>query len=758
MKKLLLYILVILNLFGIQVAAENNLSKQSSAAQELCELGILQGDENGNLKTEDNVTRAELAALLVRIIKAEIPDIQTKFSDVGENHWAKDYINAIQEKGYINGYPDGSFCPDKNVLFEEAASVLVNVLGYDKKAKSYGGYPWGTLLTAAEVGITHSLDVVRGEVLTRGELSQMLLNSMYILPGEGADEKSVLIDIACPDVFFVSPDGSDENNGSYLSPWKSFKKATETLKAGQSVIFEDGKYIETKNACVNADICIKSRNKHGAVIIFPKSEQEHITFLQGSSNVSIKNFDFSENSDDTPLIKGNVNAFNLVGNKIKSKIVLDNSQNLFIEDNSFINSQANITNCKEVVFKGNEFKNSSDYSVYVDAATKDLMICNNLFTNDSETIEAALLLGKESKDEFAVSHCAIWNNVISCVKDGETKNGISLNGVKNSRIFNNVICGAATGMSFNSPTNSNIILRNNIFAKSDADAYRFNKSVSSFSSDYNLFYEAYPETEEKHSKFGLPEFINDESNWRIIAHSPAVHSGEIIKKEFIGFDGKVYELELFDADGCVAGTNPNMGAFQCVKNPDEKETFEISGSLSRFTPKGKSLLTEDFSKIEQENWSERLGDWMIEGGMLKQTVWGENRCVFIYNGGSNWSDYAVSADIKAPSSSNDKNVGLIFRLTDNGKEGYTLRTSGKAFQFAKWINNSLQVIETWSYPIEDNEYYNFGIEAKGSRFTFYINGEKIGEAEDSTHSIGTVALYSFRDASVFDNLKVAQIQ
>ena len=174
MKKLLLYILVILNLFCIQAAAENNLSKQSSAAQELYELGIMQGDENGNLKTEDNVTRAELAALLVRIIKAEIPDTQTKFSDVGENHWAKGYINAIQEKGYINGYPDGSFCPDKNVLFEEAASVLVNVLGYDKKAKSYGGYPWGTLLSAAEVGITRSLDVVRGEVLTRGELSQML--------------------------------------------------------------------------------------------------------------------------------------------------------------------------------------------------------------------------------------------------------------------------------------------------------------------------------------------------------------------------------------------------------------------------------------------------------------------------------------------------------------------------------------------------------------------------------------------------------
>jgi len=57
------------------------------------------------------------------------------FSDVN-GHWAKDYIYYGVEKGYLNGYSDGTFQPDKTVTRAEFSKMINSALGISNQAEN----------------------------------------------------------------------------------------------------------------------------------------------------------------------------------------------------------------------------------------------------------------------------------------------------------------------------------------------------------------------------------------------------------------------------------------------------------------------------------------------------------------------------------------------------------------------------------------------------------------------------------------------
>ena len=51
-----------------------------------------------------------------------------------DNHWAENYIESMAAKGYVSGYPDGSFLPEKTITRAEFASIAVRLFGYPTDA------------------------------------------------------------------------------------------------------------------------------------------------------------------------------------------------------------------------------------------------------------------------------------------------------------------------------------------------------------------------------------------------------------------------------------------------------------------------------------------------------------------------------------------------------------------------------------------------------------------------------------------------
>lgn len=146
-------------------------------------LEIMVGDENGDMRFEDNVTRAEFTKVATSIsnFRKLIPESQktSPFGDVPYKHWATPFIRAGVDNGIITGYPDSTFRPNNNVNFEEALTILLKILGYSDS--DFGDvYPYGQYSLAKNIELTEYLDVELGDILTRRQVADLILNALNI--------------------------------------------------------------------------------------------------------------------------------------------------------------------------------------------------------------------------------------------------------------------------------------------------------------------------------------------------------------------------------------------------------------------------------------------------------------------------------------------------------------------------------------------------------------------------------------------------
>ncbi len=91
--------------------------------------GVFNGYPDGSFKPDAPITRAELVSVMVTFF-TEIEPVDPEFIDT-VGHWADEIIEAAYAEGLIEGYDDGSFKPDQSVTRAEAIKVINVVLGRD---------------------------------------------------------------------------------------------------------------------------------------------------------------------------------------------------------------------------------------------------------------------------------------------------------------------------------------------------------------------------------------------------------------------------------------------------------------------------------------------------------------------------------------------------------------------------------------------------------------------------------------------------
>ena len=74
--------------------------------------------------------QAQMMALLNKVLDGQADELlaNVMFPDVPENHWAYEYLDSLQKRGIIKGYPDGSFGGDRSLTRYEYATMLCRVL------------------------------------------------------------------------------------------------------------------------------------------------------------------------------------------------------------------------------------------------------------------------------------------------------------------------------------------------------------------------------------------------------------------------------------------------------------------------------------------------------------------------------------------------------------------------------------------------------------------------------------------------------
>lgn len=283
----------------------------TEAAALLMTLNVLQGYEDGSLQLENNITRAEFAAMLARMLrgtdelnlnagaivhdklsetpeniaavkaaeekkKAGITDepvaegtpgesvtttgarvyytdinatnIAEPFSDVTSDHWAFTEVDYLRSLGIASGHNDGTFKPDDNVTYEQIIKFVVASLGYDFMAESYGGYPDGYLRTASQLKILKNVGGTVGAAATRQQVVVLLFNAITAR--------------------YLVVDGIKDGNNFYETGKSllSYVYEIDTLSGYNMTATEKSGKVLPSGACEKGKVVLTGRNTDGDLV------------------------------------------------------------------------------------------------------------------------------------------------------------------------------------------------------------------------------------------------------------------------------------------------------------------------------------------------------------------------------------------------------------------------------------------------------------------------------------------------------------
>ncbi len=158
---------------------------ETYAANQLKSINILKGRDDGNLELESNITRAEMATLILRVTLYENEPVEgldeVKYDDIN-GHWAETNIKKVIKLGYMKGYSDTIFAPDDLISYGEVVTLILRLIGEEKNIE--GEWPVGHINRAKEikllVGETVFSEERYKEKLKRGTVSLLLWNTMIL--------------------------------------------------------------------------------------------------------------------------------------------------------------------------------------------------------------------------------------------------------------------------------------------------------------------------------------------------------------------------------------------------------------------------------------------------------------------------------------------------------------------------------------------------------------------------------------------------
>lgn len=148
--------------------------------------GIYCGDPSGDLLPKEDITRAEMASALVRLLGAEETADLSAYLDVYDGAWYLSALSAAVRAGIFSGITATSMAPNRPITREQAAAVLCRAFGIVSDDRSaYTAFTDAKLVSAYArdaVSALYSRGILRGypdgsfrpaDCITRAEVAQL---------------------------------------------------------------------------------------------------------------------------------------------------------------------------------------------------------------------------------------------------------------------------------------------------------------------------------------------------------------------------------------------------------------------------------------------------------------------------------------------------------------------------------------------------------------------------------------------------------
>lgn len=152
-----------------------------TAVGALMDAGAITGDTDGLFHPEANLTRAQVVAMIVKLVDADGAEtLVAPYADLSGYGWAAPYIKYANINGIANGYGDGTFKPGANVTFAELVAFVVQAAGYDSNDLA-GKWPTNYINKAKELGFLAGVKAPKNPtatLATKADAALVIYNAM----------------------------------------------------------------------------------------------------------------------------------------------------------------------------------------------------------------------------------------------------------------------------------------------------------------------------------------------------------------------------------------------------------------------------------------------------------------------------------------------------------------------------------------------------------------------------------------------------
>ena len=152
----------------------------ADAIEVLNTLGIVNGYSEDEFGPNDELTRAQICAIMVRAMTDDIEKAYNDtFTDVPYDHPFRAEIDTAYHMGIMKGYGDGKFGPDDFVNYNGMITIMLNALGYNSKVLP-GSWPENIQKYADKLDLPEGLTITDYTAnCTRAEACQIIYNAFH---------------------------------------------------------------------------------------------------------------------------------------------------------------------------------------------------------------------------------------------------------------------------------------------------------------------------------------------------------------------------------------------------------------------------------------------------------------------------------------------------------------------------------------------------------------------------------------------------
>ncbi|WMJ77912.1 MULTISPECIES: S-layer homology domain-containing protein [unclassified Sedimentibacter] len=180
-KFLLIATILIIALSSLTTVYGQNFPDVSSDLQEAVSLlsgyGIIHGYPDGEFKPDKDVTRAEMAKIVM--VAAGYSEYSKNMTSVYEDmhgHWAESYVELANVFNIVKGISPTTYGPDNKIKFSEAYTMIIRLLGYSDESLE-GLWPSNYYKKAVELNLFQNIDTNK-VYASRRDITLMIYNAL----------------------------------------------------------------------------------------------------------------------------------------------------------------------------------------------------------------------------------------------------------------------------------------------------------------------------------------------------------------------------------------------------------------------------------------------------------------------------------------------------------------------------------------------------------------------------------------------------